>query len=178
MRFRARSSLLMDRSVITRVIIRAATIRYMDDALSRSMDIEMQIGLLIDRLDLWPASDLKSLRWARVWFMRNSWLLVVLLTTMCSFSFRVICITNAYKGEEEGCLHACLIWGNETNDSTSFPAFSTVYDTVSYRRRNFKVFQALIRVAEFITSNVPPQIYHCILFELSFMIDECKMDIE
>lgn len=30
-----------------------ATIRYMDDALSRSMDIEMQIGLLIDRLDLW-----------------------------------------------------------------------------------------------------------------------------
>ena len=135
MRFRARSSLLMDRSVITRVIIRAATIRYMDDALSRSMDIEMQIGLLIDRLDLWPASDLKSLRWARVWFMRNSWLLVVLLTTMCSFSFRVICITNAYnKGEEEGCLHACLIWGNETNDSTSFPAFSTVYDTLSYCR--------------------------------------------
>lgn len=32
---------------------RSATIRYMDDALSRSMDIEMQIGLLIDRLDLW-----------------------------------------------------------------------------------------------------------------------------
>lgn len=149
----ARSSLLMDRSVITRVIIRAATIRYVNDALSRSMDIEMQIGLLIDRLDLWPASDLKSLRWARVWFMCNvvaSWLCKSLERCVVRFHSVLFALQMRIKGR---CLqHACLIWGNEPPTIPQvfqFSSFSTVYDTVSYCwevRRNFKVFQVLIRI--------------------------------